>query len=172
MKKKCGKCWRMDDDWWWWRSTEYSRKGARLNIKDEKICFFFFCFKVGEGGEPAKLRHRKSLGGFGGGWLGVCSNNNWWVFFGGPKGCRVYGRIRYIDTLCTLQTFLADLLVFKGFLRLFDLDGRGMGGMGGMDGWIGIGGDRWEKRSASWRKKKKKKRSDENRGSATAAGHG
>lgn len=53
MKKKVASVegWMMiDDD----EDLSYSRKGARLNIKDEKICFFFFVLKWGE---PAKLRH-------------------------------------------------------------------------------------------------------------------
>lgn len=53
-------------------------------------------------------------------------------FFGGPKGCRVYGRIRYIDTLCTLQTFLADLLVVKGLFEAFRFGWEG----DGRDGWM------------------------------------
>lgn len=92
-------------------------------------------------------------------------------FFWGPKGCRVYGRIRYIDTSCTLQRFLADLLVFKGLFEAFEFGWEG-DGRDGRDGWMELGGKGGKRGAPRDVKKKKKKRSHENRGSATAAGHG
>ena len=114
----------------------YSRKGARLNIKDEKICF-----KVGGGGGASKTPPSKISRRFWGGFVQIIIGG---FFLGAIRGGCVYGRIKYIDTLCTLQKFLADLLVFKGLFEAFRF-GWERDGRDGRDEW----GERWEKRSAS-----------------------
>lgn len=66
MKKKVASVegWMMiDDD----EDLSYSRNGARLNIKDEKICFFFFVLKWGEGGGASKTPPSKISRRFWGG---------------------------------------------------------------------------------------------------------